>query len=120
MSILLLLISGSCSAIASILLRVASQYAVTSGTMLTLLFDRPNLMRGAALGAYGIGFLLYALALKRVELSVAYPVMVAVTVIELFVFSLWSGDGLTLKTVSGAALLVAGVWLLYSSRGTPA
>ncbi|HZZ11987.1 MAG TPA: ligand-binding protein SH3 [Paraburkholderia sp.] len=119
MSILLLLISGSCSAIASILLRVASQYAVSSGNLITLLFERPNLMRGAALGAYGIGFLLYAVALKRVELGVAYPVMVAVTVIELFLFSLWTGDGLTLRTVSGAALLIAGVWLLYSARGTP-
>jgi multidrug transporter EmrE-like cation transporter len=120
MSILLLLISGSCSAVASILLRVASQYAVVSGDLSTLLFARPNLMRGAALGAYGVGFLLYALALKRVELSIAYPVMVAVTVIELYLFSLWSGDGLSFKTVSGAALLVAGVWLMYSSRGAPA
>jgi small multidrug resistance pump len=120
MSILLLLISGSCSALASILLRVASQYAVAGGDVVTLLLARPNVMRAAALGAYGVGFLMYALALKRVELSVAYPAMVAVTVVELFLFSLWSGDGLSMKTVSGAALLVAGVWLLSSPRGTPA
>jgi small multidrug resistance pump len=75
-----------------------------------------TLLRVAALGAYGVGFLLYAVALKRVELSIAYPVMVAVTVIELFLFSLWSGDAMSLKTASGAALLVAGVWLIYSSQ----
>lgn len=120
MPILLLLISGSCSALASILLRLASQYAFAGGNLVALLTARPNLMRASALGAYGVGFLLYALALKRIELSVAYPVMVAVTVVELFLFSLWSGDGLSMKTVSGAALLVAGVWLLYSSRGAAA
>jgi small multidrug resistance pump len=121
MSILLLLISGSCSALASILLRVASQYpAIGASDVVTLVLARPNVMRAAALGAYGIGFLLYALALKRVELSVAYPVMVAVTVVELFLFSLWNGDGLSMKTISGAALLVVGVWLLYSARATTA
>jgi small multidrug resistance pump len=116
MSILLLLISGSCSAIASILLRVASQYVIAGGDLATLVFARPTVLRVSALGAYGVGFLLYALALKRIELSIAYPVMVAVTVVELFLFSLWSGDPPSLKTMSGAALLVAGVWLLYSSR----
>jgi small multidrug resistance pump len=113
MSILLLLISGSCSAIASVLLRIAGR---AGGNPVMLAAMPPTLLRIVALGAYGVGFLLYAIALKRVELSVAYPVMVAVTVLELFLFSLWSGDAMSLKTASGAALLVAGVWLIYSSQ----
>jgi hypothetical protein len=44
----LLLISGSCSAVARILLRVGSQYAMVSGDLTALLFARPNLMRGVA------------------------------------------------------------------------
>jgi small multidrug resistance pump len=113
LSIIFLLISGSCSAIASILLRIAGR---TGEHSVMLAAMPPTLLRVAALGAYGVGFLLYAVALKRVELSIAYPVMVAVTVIELFLFSLWSGDVMSLKTASGAALLVAGVWLIYSSQ----
>lgn len=116
MSILLLLISGSCSATASVLLRIAAQYSLAGDSLAALLFARPTLMRGAAIGAYGVGFVLYALALKRIELSIAYPVMVAVTVTEIFVYSLWAGDAPTLRTVTGAALLVAGIWLLYSPR----
>jgi small multidrug resistance pump len=113
MSIFLLLISGSCSAVASILLRLAGQ---AGGIPAMLAQAPPMVLRVAALGAYGVGFLLYAVALKRVELSIAYPVMVAVTVIELFVFSAWSGDTMSIRTASGAALLVAGVWLIYSSQ----
>ncbi|WP_244201122.1 DMT family transporter [Paraburkholderia rhynchosiae] len=75
---------------------------------------RPLFYRCGALGAYGAGFVLYAIALKRVELSVAYPMMVAVTILEILLFGIASGDGASLRTVAGAALLIASVLLLYA------
>ena len=114
MSILLLMISGTCSAIASVLLRLAGQN--DQGPLAFLAALPPNFLRFGAIGAYGVGFLLYAVALKRIELSTAYPIMVAVTVLELFVFSVWSGDTLSLRTASGGALLIAGIYLIYSAQ----
>ncbi|HXZ10321.1 MAG TPA: hypothetical protein VEI25_19900 [Paraburkholderia sp.] len=84
-----------------------------------LFVNRPVLFRITALGAYGVGFLFYALALKRIELYVAYPVMVAVTVLELFAFNSWLGDLPSMRATSGAAFLIVGVWLLYSAQGKP-
>ncbi|PXW27220.1 hypothetical protein [Paraburkholderia caballeronis] len=119
-SILFLLLSGTCSAIASILLKNASSGEGAAALASSFAIDRPMLLRISALGAYGIGFLMYALALRRVELHIAYPLMVAITVIELFVFNAWGGGLPPLKAASGAALLVLGVCLLYSSQTTHA
>ncbi|RFU47454.1 ligand-binding protein SH3 [Paraburkholderia sp. DHOC27] len=116
MPIFLLFVSGLCSALASVLLRMASQYGAVHGDLADLVLSRPTMMRVGALGAYGIGFVLYAIALRRVELSVAYPLMVGTTVILLFLFSLMSGAGLSPRTVGGAALLMAGIWFLYSAK----
>ncbi|CAH2910164.1 MAG: hypothetical protein CPSOU_1707 [uncultured Paraburkholderia sp.] len=106
-----LFLSGTCSALASILLRLAGR--VDNNALLFGISGRPALYRLAAIAAYGAGFLLYALALKRVELSVAYPLMVAVTILEILLFGVVSGEAVSLRTVLGAALLLASVLLLY-------
>jgi len=106
------------SAVASILLRVAGTMntALASGGLVSLgtLTSGPMLMRVGAIGAYGGGFVLYAIALRRVELSVAYPLMVGITIIELFGYGLFAGEAVTLKAMAGAALLGAGIYLIYS------
>ncbi|SAK69628.1 ligand-binding protein SH3 [Caballeronia ptereochthonis] len=109
-----LLLSGSCSALASILLRLAGKLPADSGALLFGLAARPMLYRFGALGAYGAGFLLYAIALKRVELSVAYPLMVAVTILEIMLFGVVLGEGASLRTIAGATLLIVSVLLLYA------
>lgn len=120
MSFLFLLLSGTFSAIASILLRVAGQIVVAQGDVLIAGFaGRPLLLRMAAIGAYGAGFLFYALALRRVELSVAYPLMVAVTILEILLFGFFSGEAISLRTLAGAALLLASVLLLYLPATAP-
>jgi small multidrug resistance pump len=114
MPFFLLLLSGTCSALASILLRVAGQVVAVQSDVLILGFaGRPLLLRLAAIGAYGAGFGFYALALKRVELSVAYPLMVAVTILEILLFGFVSGEAISVRTIAGAALLLASVLLLY-------
>jgi small multidrug resistance pump len=115
-----LLLSGTFSAVASILLRVAGQIVVVQGDVLIAgLAGRPLFLRMAAMGAYGAGFLFYALALRRVELSVAYPLMVAVTMLEILLFGFVSGEAISLRTLAGAALLFASVLLLYLPAAAP-
>jgi multidrug transporter EmrE-like cation transporter len=118
MSILLLFAAGTLSAVASVLLRVAGTLntAVPSDGLLSLatLFSAPMLLRFGAIGAYGGGFVLYAIALKRVELSLAYPLMVGITILELFGYGLFVGEAVTVKTMAGAALLAIGIYLIYT------
>jgi small multidrug resistance pump len=113
MQFIFLLLSGTFSALASILLRLAGQVVLHSDGLLFGISARPLLYRLAALGAYGAGFAFYALALKRIELTVAYPLMVAVTILEILVFGIVSGEAISLRTVAGAGLLLASVLLLY-------
>ncbi|MEC5409839.1 ligand-binding protein SH3 [Paraburkholderia sp. MPAMCS5] len=74
---------------------------------------RPLFYRLGALAAYAAGFAFYALALKRVQLSVAYPLMVAVTILEIVMFGVASGESISLRIVAAAGLLLASVMLLY-------
>ena len=119
MSFILLLLSGTCSALASVLLRMAAGRVISPDDVMVLgVSSGPMIYRMAAIGAYGAGFALYAFALRRVELSVAYPFMVAVTIFEILLFGLASGETLSLRTVTGAALLLFSVVLLYSPRAS--
>jgi small multidrug resistance pump len=115
MQFVILLASGTCSALASVLLRLAGRGAAYHGAALPWLATPlgPLLYRLAAIGAYGAGFVLYALALKRVELSIAYPLMVTVTILEILLFSAVLGETMSLRTLAGAAFLIVGIALLY-------
>jgi small multidrug resistance pump len=117
MSIFMLFGAGTLSAIASILLRIAAQdngKLVAGALTLASLGSLPMLLRIGALAAYGCGFVLYAVALKRVQLSMAYPLMVGTTVIALIAYDLVAQEGVGVKTAAGAALLMIGVVLIYS------
>jgi multidrug transporter EmrE-like cation transporter len=114
MSYITLLLSGSCSALASILLRLAGKMPAENGVLLLSFATRPLLYRFGAICAYGAGFVLYAIALKRVELSIAYPLMVAVTILEITLFGVALGEGASLRTLTGVALLLVSVLLLFA------
>jgi small multidrug resistance pump len=117
MSFFLLFLAGTCGAAASILLRLAGRMEVAAGVPLNLamLVSPAMLLRFAAVGAYGLGFVVYATALRRVELSIAYPLMVGITILEIFAFGLFAGEAMNLRTWLGAAMLVAAIGLLYTS-----
>lgn len=104
------------SALASVLLRIAGQMPEVSAATVSTLTSTPMLLRVAAIGAYGLGFVLYALALRRIELSVAYPLMVGVAILAIFLYGLAGGDPVTLKSVIGAVLIFSGILLLYSKN----
>lgn len=68
---------------------------------------------GAACGVYGLGFLCYSVALQKLPMSLAYPVMTAVSmlVIALLGYTLLQ-EPITLQKAAGMALLAAGAFLL--------
>lgn len=71
------------------------------------------LLKGLAVGVYGLGFLAYAQALKSVPANLAYPVMTGLTLMLTLVAGLlWLGEGLSLRVVVGALLLLAGIVLI--------
>lgn len=103
------------SALASVLLRIAGQMpSLSADAGLAVVTSTPTLLRIAAIAAYGLGFVLYALALRRIELSVAYPLMVGVAILAIFIYGLAGGDPVTFKSVIGAILIFSGILLLYS------
>lgn len=112
MPYLMLFLSGTMSAIASIFLRVAGRMPDVEN--MAHLMTMPNLLRVSAIIAYGAGFMLYAFALKHVELSVAYPLMVGVAILEIFGYGLLGGDSVSTRSMLGAALIMSGIWLIYS------
>ncbi|WP_175944835.1 MULTISPECIES: SMR family transporter [unclassified Caballeronia] len=114
MQYITLLLSGTCSALASILLRLAGTLPASGHALVFGMEPRALIYRLGAIGAYGAGFVLYALALRRVELSVAYPLMVAVTILEIMLFGVVLGEAMSLRTLAGATLLIASVLLLYA------
>lgn len=113
MSFLFLFFSGTFSALASILLRVAGQMP-SSVMSLAALTSTPNLLRFGAVFAYGAGFVLYALALKRIELNIAYPLMVGIAILEIFGYGLLGGEAVSIRSVLGATLIMTGIFLIYS------
>lgn len=111
----MLFLSGTCSALASVLLRVSGQMNVVgSGFGLASLMTMPNMLRLGAIVAYGAGFVLYALALKRIELNIAYPLMVGIAILEIFGYGLLGGEAVSIRSVFGAALIMGGIFLIYS------
>ncbi|WP_408380438.1 SMR family transporter [Paraburkholderia caledonica] len=84
-------------AIASILLRLAANHE-SAGVVL----------RGPAIFSYGPGFVFYALSLKRIPLTIAYPLMVGVSIISVTTFSAFGEENVRSRQMCGAPI-TAGV-----------
>jgi small multidrug resistance pump len=98
--------AGFCGALASVLLtRVANvpviplNYVGVGGRLI-------------ALSVYGLGFFLYGYALRSIGVSVAYPIMVAISVMTLMAYASAHGEAVSAKNIVGAVLVLAGVALL--------
>lgn len=103
-----LIASGLCSSVASIFLRLAGTQKVQPDFWLF----GPTGLRLAAVGAYGVGFVLYAVALRRLPVNVAYPFMVAVTVISLAIYGGFVEHSVQARQLAGGIAIIFGVWLL--------
>ncbi len=108
MTWIILIGSGLFGGLASILLRMAAlqDTALTTSALL------PLALRGMAVGFYGVGFVLYALALRKTNLSTAYPLMVAVSILVVLAFTALHEHTLRPTQTFGAAIILLGVWFV--------
>jgi len=102
----LIVASGASGGLASVLLRVAASQGDAAW---------PWALRGGAVGAYGIGFVLYAIALRKVNLGVAYPLMVAVSILVVLAFTALHEHLLRPPQAVGALVILIGVWMVTRS-----
>ncbi|MBV6320429.1 SMR family transporter [Duganella violaceipulchra] len=71
------------------------------------------LLLGGAGGTYVAGFVCYSLALQRLEISLAYPVMTAITLALITLLgTLVLQEALTPAKLAGLALIAAGAFAL--------
>lgn len=104
-----LILSAACSVAASVALKAAAGSAHPGGAALL----GQALPYVSAIGAYGLGFGFYALALRQLDLTLAYPLMVAFAIAGVFVYGLVSGaENVTAMRMAGAVLIAIGVFLI--------
>ena len=94
------------SAAATLLIKMSSQYG--SGLNVVRL-----LWLGGAGGAYALGFICYAVALEKLQISLAYPVMTAITMaLVTLIGCCVLQEALTMPKVIGILLITAGAFVL--------
>jgi small multidrug resistance pump len=92
-----------CSAAGNVLSKYAHHHAGYA-KVLTML---------AAIGSFGMGLILYTLALTDLPLGVAYPVLVGGSMaLVAVVAALWFGERMTARHVLGMAMILAGLFCL--------
>ncbi|MCG2585925.1 multidrug efflux SMR transporter [Massilia sp. TS11] len=110
MAVFALFFAALASAAATLLLRCAGS-GLFAARLPALI--GPWLLPGAALGAYGLGFLAYGFALRELPASLAYPVMTSLALLVTVSASwLWLGEQLGLRALGGIVLLLAGIYLI--------
>lgn len=110
MAYLWLILSAACSVAASVGLKAAGAGSAQAVAPSLLAQALPYL---GAIGAYGLGFGFYALALRQLDLTLAYPLMVASAIAGVFLYGLLSGtETVTVMRMAGAAFIAIGVFLI--------
>ncbi|CAB3936177.1 DMT family transporter [Achromobacter insolitus] len=110
MAYLWLILSGACSVAASAALKVAGSGSSRAASASLLAQTLPYVM---AVGAYGLGFGFYALALRQLDLAQAYPLMVACAIVGVFGYGLLSGaESISVMRMAGASCIAVGVFLM--------
>ena len=77
------------------------------------LATQPALVAG--IGCYGLSLLVWIMALSRVPVSVAYPMVAIGYVLNAFAAWLWLGESLGAQKLVGIAFIILGVWLIARS-----
>lgn len=114
---LLLLLTIVLTAVANLLLKHAAvnrqAMGETEGVIANLweMFTTPSLVLG--IFCLGLAVIVYAIALRNINLSVAYPVMTtSVMVLVAFFSVLFFGEPVTLVKTVGTVVVISGVILL--------
>jgi len=104
----LLALASGCSVLASIVLKIAGTNGMPAPFSLLLML--PYL--GAAI-AYTAGFAFYALALRQLDLTLAYPLMVALSILGIFLYGIvWTSETISAFRLIGAAFIGVGVFFV--------
>lgn len=107
---LTLLLSSIASAAASVLLKLAADLSPDSARILQLLGGVG--LKIGAVGCYGIGFIFYSISLKWLQLQVAYPIMVGLTILLLFAYGFALAQSVSPMSVLGAIFVCIGVFII--------
>ena len=107
-----LFLKAGAGSLANLELRAGNALAIAG----RLAFNLPII---AGLGCYALSVVVWILALARVEVSVAYP-MLSVGYVVNAVAAWWLfGENLTGARIAGIGIILVGVWLVArSSSGT--
>ncbi|GBG02949.1 hypothetical protein AZSI13_22760 [Azospira sp. I13] len=70
----------------------------------------PYILSGMA--AYGVSLVVWIMALSRVPVSIAYPMLSIGYVINAFIAWHWFGEALSLEKLAGIGLIVLGVYVI--------
>lgn len=103
-----LFFSALCSAAASIFLKYPDRLGVLA------ISTNPLITKFPAIFFYGIGFILYSLGLKDIDVSKAYPVMVSFAILQVIMLGLFFGESLTIKMMVGVVFVIIGIILISS------
>ncbi len=102
-----------CNAFANIFLKIGSQHGLDLSTWNPFLFISKNPAFVVGIVLFACNALLYFLALRTLPLSVAYPVMVAMSFIIVGSYAIFGiGEQVSLIQIIGYALILAGIALV--------
>ncbi|HET7774796.1 MAG TPA: SMR family transporter [Azospira sp.] len=114
--------------LAGVILNAAGQLLLKAGTNAVGHFDfhldnvlpiglklafNPYILSGMA--AYGISLVVWIMALSRVPVSIAYPMLSIGYVINAFIAWHWFGEALTAQKLVGIGCIVLGVYVITRS-----
>jgi multidrug transporter EmrE-like cation transporter len=74
---------------------------------------QPYIMTGMA--CYAVSLVVWIMALSRVPVSIAYPMLSIGYVINAFIAHFWFGEALASQKLLGIGFIVLGVWLVAKS-----
>ena len=108
MAYLVLILASTCSVVASVVLKMAGQ-----APNLQLINLQDGFRYILAIACYGTGFVFYALSLRQLDLTLAYPLMVAMSILGIFAYGAFSGtEQFGWVRLAGAAMVATGAFLL--------
>lgn len=111
-----------------VLLNAAAQLLLKAGTNVVGHFEfhldnlvpigmkiafQPYILGGMA--CYAVSLVVWIMALSRVPVSIAYPMLSIGYVINAFVAHYWFGEALVSQKLLGIGFIVVGVWLVAKS-----
>ena len=106
-----LLLKAGSGALADIDLRAGNALAIAG----RLVFNLPII---AGLGCYALSVVVWILALSRVEVSVAYPMLSVGYVVNALAAWWLFGESLSGTRLAGIGIILVGVWLVARTSGS--